>query len=78
MLPKLLEQSRNGKDVTGGIRIEDDDVVKVGGTLARLLITSLITLTNLPGAAALLPCGMTSHSKRRVGVQNAARGIVCL
>ena len=38
---------------------------------------SLMTLTNHPGAA-LLPCGITSHSKRHVGVQKAVRGIVSL
>ena len=43
--------------------------------MTRLLMASLITLTNHPGAP-LLPCGMTSHSNRRVGVQNAVRGIV--
>ena len=36
-------------------------------------MTSLIILTNHLGAALLL-CGMASHSKRRVGVQNAASG----
>ena len=37
-------------------------------------MTSLITLTNHPGAA-LLPCGITNHSKRRVGVENAVRRV---
>ena len=40
-------------------------------------MTSSITLTNQP-SATLLPWGMTSHSTRRVGVQNAVRGMVSL
>ena len=34
-----------------------------------------MALTNYP-EAALLPCGLTSHSKRRVGMQKAMRDIV--
>ena len=31
MFPQLFEQSRDGEDVSGGIRIEHDNVIKVGG-----------------------------------------------
>ena len=40
-------------------------------------MTSLITLMKQLGAA-LLPCGMTSHSKSLSGAQKAARGIMPL
>ena len=46
-------------------------------TRSRPVMTSLITVTTHPGAA-LLPCGMASQSMRRVGVQNAVRGVVSL
>ena len=50
---------------------------RYAATRSRPLMTSLMTLTNHPGAA-LLPCGITSYSKRRVSVQKAVSGIVPL
>ena len=50
---------------------------RYAATRSRPLMTSLMTFTNQPGEA-LLPCGMTSHSKSRLGVQNAVSGMVSL
>lgn len=58
---------------TARIRVETYHVTKV---------TSLLALTNRVVDALLLllllPCGMTSDSKRPVGVQHTARGCVSL
>ena len=50
---------------------------RYAATRSRPLMTSLMTLTDQPGEA-LLPYGIASHSKSRLGVQNAVSGMVSL
>ena len=50
---------------------------RYAATRSKPLVTSLMILTNQSGEA-LLPCGITSHSKSRSGVQNAVNGMVSL
>ena len=35
VFPKLFEQSRNGEDVSGGIRIEHDNIIEVSGHVGK-------------------------------------------
>ena len=77
MLSQAQEELLNLSDVKGGVGVEDDDVVEVGSDAGEAVMSSLITLTNHP-RAALLPCSIASHSKRRVAVQKAVRCIVSL
>ena len=64
MFPQLFEQSRNGQDVSEGIRIELDNVIEVGGHVGKAFYDLVDHLDEL--------------SRRRVGVKNAVRGIVFL
>ena len=73
----LRLRRREVEDVNGGIRIEHDDGIEVGGHVGKAF-GDFVDHLDEPAGATLLPCGMTSHSKRRVGVQNAVRGIVSL
>ena len=81
VFPQLFEQSRNGEDVSGGIRIEHDNVNEVVGHVNKAFddsVDHLDELSRCRAAPLWHPCGMTSDSKRRVGVQNAVREIVPL
>ena len=76
----LTEATKKGSDVgdvVGGVGVEDDDVARYAATRAKSLMTSSMTLSNQPGEA-LLPCGITSHSQSRSGVQNAVKEMVSL
>ena len=59
--------------------VEDDDVVEVCGD-AFQAFDDLVDDLDEPagGGAATLPCGIASHSKSRLGVQNAVSGMVSL
>ena len=59
------------------VGVEHDNAVKVGGD-AFEVFDDLVHDLDEPPAEALLPLGMTSHSKSRVGVENAVRGMVSL
>ena len=76
MLAQTLEERTHGLDVSRRVGVEDDHIVEVGRHL-KPFITSYRIFTNQPGET-LLPWGMTSHSYRPVGVQNAVRGTLSL
>lgn len=60
-----------------GFGVDHDDGVEVGGDAVGILDDLINIRTNESGVSRL-PCGSTSHSQRRVGLQNMAREVVSL
>ena len=74
---QALEKGSDVGGVVGRDGVEAMMSSRYAATRSRPLMTSLMTLTNQPWEA-LLPCGMTSHSQSRLGVQNAVSEMVSL
>lgn len=68
LFPQELEKFLPVEHVNRGVSVEDK-------RRGRLLITSLMSLTNHP-EAAMLHCGKTSQPKRHIGMQKT-RGVSC-
>lgn len=60
--------------MSGGVSVEDDDVIKVGGDAVELL-DGFVDDLDQPSQSSTAPLWHTSHSKRRVGVKYGVRGI---
>ena len=77
MLAQAQEKFLHNSDVKGAVGVEDDDVVEVCSDAVEAFGDLVEDMTNHSGTS-LLPCGITSNSKRDVGVQKALRCIVSL
>ena len=76
MKTKVFEEGSDVGAVSCGVRIVDDDVVKVGGDAFQAFEDLVDHFDEPAGGAALPPCGTTSHSNSVSSMQKAVGEVV--